>query len=343
MAFIDVSTLLQPVHPETPCGPDLEYSPAFLDAVRALEGSPEVQYGSLLVAAVEPDWKRVKSTTLGLLAQCRDLRLAVWLTRALLALHGIPGMADGLALVEGLIAQHWDSVHPQLDPADDYDPTARINVLLALDDKSGFVRDIAASPLVDSPIHGRVCLRDLEAADGDSRSCETPSDHSPAAIDAAFADAALEDVARVRDALASALSSLERIDARLTECIGHRRSVALAALEQTLGRASQAVCAQLARHPAIRVGVPSDTSSQAMTHPARGQPERLGDIDGREDVLHALDQLCAYYRRVEPSSPVPVLLERARMLVGVRFVDAVLALAPAGLEQARHWAGAEGE
>lgn len=343
MAFIDVSTLLQPLHPETPCGPDLEYSPAFLDAARALEGSPEVQYGSLLVAAVEPDWKRIKSAALELLAQSRDLRLAVWLTRALLVLHGIPGMADGLAFIEGLLARHWDGVHPQLDAADDYDPTARINVLLALDDKSGFLRDLAAAPLVDSPSHGRVCLRDIESADGDSRSGDMPFERSPAAIDAAFADAAFEDLARVRDALASALSSLERIDARLTECIGHRRSVALTALAQTLGRASQAVRAQLARHPAFLSGMTPDTPAPAVAYPARGEPERLGGIAGREDVLSALDQLCAYYLRVEPSSPVPVLLERARTLVGVRFVDAVSALAPAGVEQARHWVGAERE
>jgi len=56
-----------------------------------------------------------------------------------------------------------------------------------------------------------------------------------------------------------------------------------------------------------------------------------------------LDRLCAYYAHAEPSSPVPVLLRRARKLVGVRFADAVCELAPAGTEQVRHWIGLDPE
>lgn len=343
MAIIDVSTLLQPVQPDAPCGPDLEYSPRYLEAARAFDGTPEVQYGSLRVAAVDPDWKRVKAATLELLAQSRDLRLAVWLTRALLALHGMVGMAEGLALIEGLLARHWDQLHPQLDVTDDFDPTARINILLALVESSGFVREVGMAPLVDSSRHGRICLRDIEAADREPVANETDLRPTPAVIDAAFADAALADIAKVRDALASAQASLERIDARLTECIGHYRSVTLAVLEHVLERASHVVAEQLSRHPAFLAAAseaalhvaPDLAQAQGAAGPASGA------IAGPDDVLRTIDQLCSYYARVEPSSPVPVLLERARRLVGLRFLDAVSELAPAGLEQARHWVGPE--
>jgi type VI secretion system protein ImpA len=56
-------------------------------------------------------------------------------------------------------------------------------------------------------------------------------------------------------------------------------------------------------------------------------------VSSREDVLRALDRVCEYYRRQEPSSPVPVLLERAKRLVGMDFLAIIKDLAPTGLHE----------
>ncbi len=45
-------------------------------------------------------------------------------------------------------------------------------------------------------------------------------------------------------------------------------------------------------------------------------------------MLAALDQICAYYERFEPSSPIPLLLRRARRLVAGSFEDIVKDLLP---------------
>ncbi len=335
MTFIDVPTLLQPVCPTSPCGPDLEYSPSYLEAARALEGSPDVQYGSMHLAATEPDWKRVRAAALELLSESRDLRLAVWLTRALVSLHGAAAIADGLALIDGLLALYWDDLHPQLDADDDHDPTARINTLLSLDDKAAFVRELRSAPLITSERHGRICVADIERAAGEA-GVDAPS-LDQAAIDAAFADVAIEEVMALDDALGRALSSLERIDARLSERIGHQRSVSMKALEKALARASRAVRLQRARHPGLAV-----PERDALAPAASNAADALGAIDrisGRDDVTRLLDRLCHYYALAEPSSPVPILLQRARKLVGMGFTDLVADLTPAGSEQAAHWAG----
>ncbi|MGN6665811.1 MAG: type VI secretion system protein TssA [Trinickia sp.] len=337
MTFIDVSPLLQPVRPESPCGSDLEYSPAYLEAARALEGRPDVQYGSMHLAATEPDWRHVKAATLELMAESRDLRLAVWLTRAIVSLHGAAAIADGLALIEGLISRYWDDVHPQLDADDDRDPTARLNTLLALDDKAGFLRELRSAPLIASPRHGRVGLGDIERAAGEAGEDAPALDR--AAIDATFADAEIEDVTAVDDALAHAVSSLERIDAQLNERIGHQRSVSLKALEQALSRASRAVHSQRERHPALAVHARdalAPAAPAAVAAAAAIPPDRIAC---RDDVICLLDRLCDYYARAEPSSPVPILLHRARKLVGMRFGELVADLAPAGSDQVAHWAG----
>lgn len=339
MTFIDVATLLQPIHPASPCGPDLEYAPAYLEAARAVEGSPDVQYGSMHLAAIGPDWKRVKATTLELLSESRDLRLALWLTRALVALHGAAAVADGLALIEGLLALYWDELHPQVDADDDHDPTARINILLSLVDPAGFVRELRSAPLVISPRHGRVCLSDIERAASELDTGAPTLDQ--AAIDAAFADAAIEEVVAVGDALAHALSSLARIDAWLVERIGHRRSVSLKALEETLVQASRAVHSQRARHPCVagRGNVHAHDGSAPATSSCADASGERDRIASRDDVIRSLDRLCHYYAMTEPSSPVPILLQRARKLVGMRFTDLVADLTPAGIEQAAHWSG----
>ena len=58
-----------------------------------------------------------------------------------------------------------------------------------------------------------------------------------------------------------------------------------------------------------------------------------GGIQSREDVQHCIDLICDFYARNEPSSPVPLLLQRARRLVNKNFIDVVRDLLPDGLNQ----------
>jgi type VI secretion system protein ImpA len=56
-------------------------------------------------------------------------------------------------------------------------------------------------------------------------------------------------------------------------------------------------------------------------------------------VIDALDRICAYYAEHEPSSPLPVLLQRARRLVGKSFIEIIEDVAPDGAGQFRHLGG----
>lgn len=68
-----------------------------------------------------------------------------------------------------------------------------------------------------------------------------------------------------------------------------------------------------------------------------------GAVRGREDVVRMLDRICEYYAVNEPSSPVPVLLQRAKRLVDKSFTDIVRDLTPAGLSELQVIAGLEQE
>ena len=60
-----------------------------------------------------------------------------------------------------------------------------------------------------------------------------------------------------------------------------------------------------------------------------------GPIAGPQDVMRRLDEICDYYTRCEPSSPVPLLLRRAQRLVGMDFMDLLRDLAPGGISELR--------
>ena len=56
--------------------------------------------------------------------------------------------------------------------------------------------------------------------------------------------------------------------------------------------------------------------------------------------MRRLDELCDYYTRNEPSSPVPLLLRRAQRLVGMSFMDLLKDLAPGGISELQVVSGA---
>jgi type VI secretion system protein ImpA len=58
-----------------------------------------------------------------------------------------------------------------------------------------------------------------------------------------------------------------------------------------------------------------------------------GSIESREEALRAIDLVCAYLERTEPTNPAQFFLRRARKLVDKNFIELVRELAPDSLEQ----------
>jgi type VI secretion system protein ImpA len=65
---------------------------------------------------------------------------------------------------------------------------------------------------------------------------------------------------------------------------------------------------------------------------AAGQP-LAGEITSREEVIRLLDIACEYFHRYEPSSPVPLLLERAKRLISKDFIEILRDLVPDAIAQ----------
>lgn len=340
MSVIDVESLLSEIAADAPCGEDLEYDSQFVEMEKQSQGTPERQYGNTLISAEPPDWREVSKAALDLLERTRDLRVAVYLTRALLNTDGLLGFADGLALLEGLIERHWEQVYPQLDPDDDNDPTLRINTIVALCDPETTLYDLRGAPLVNSRALGRFSLRDVQIAAGLLTPVTTDEERAPPnqdMINGAFQDAPLEDLQATAETVAMAFSRAERIEALLTDQVGVTQAPNMDALTVVLKEIRQVLNEQLQRRGVSVVGDVAEAGEGGTLEPGSGgavQRMVVGEIASREDVIRTLDKICEYYSRHEPSSPVPFVLKRAKKLVRMDFMEILRDLAPGGTDQA---------
>ena len=66
-----------------------------------------------------------------------------------------------------------------------------------------------------------------------------------------------------------------------------------------------------------------------------------GSIASPSDVKEALDRIVTYYERYEPSSPLPLLLLRAKKLVSADFLTIVRDMAPNGVDNVNLIGGLE--
>ncbi len=342
MAKSDIDALLEPVAPDEPAGPDLEYDADFLAACQAAEGTPERRMGDTVVAAEEPDWRRVQKLATGLISRSKDLRVAVLLTRAWLRLSGLAGLAQGLALVQGLIDRYWDQVHPQLDPSDDNDPTARINVLLDLCSREALLDALRTTALIQSRVFGPLSYRDIEIADGKA---PAPPDTKPldaAAVAGAFQDCDLDELAEAAEAASRALAEVRALNESLAAQVPSGVAPDFEPLVKTLSAISDLLGGRHAeRRPGGVPAAPSPAEGVGTRNPPPAAGVGSGEIASRDDAIRALDRICDYYRRNEPSSPVPLLLKRARRLATGNFMDIVRDLAPDALAQIEKVCGTE--
>lgn len=328
MAFIDTESLLSPVSEATPSGENLEYDPAFAALETAAAGKPEQQVGETIVEGEPPDWVAVRDQATELLSRTKDLRVAMHLVRAVMSIGGYMGLSEGLLLLRGLVERYWATLHPQLDPDDGNDPTIRLTTFAALLDRSTLLA-LRASPLVRAPSFGPLSLKDIHGDGGpDAKKAE------PATIDGVFRDADVEALEATHRALLATTEHLSALDTALDAAAG--QGVDFSSLVQIVRQATSTLGPKLEQRKAeaAGVGVESAEGSAVVGAPgARAAFNPGGEIRSREDVQRAIDLICSYYERYEPSSPLPLLLGRCRRLVTMSFTEIVKDMVPDALDR----------
>ncbi|HEX5328527.1 MAG TPA: type VI secretion system protein TssA [Acetobacteraceae bacterium] len=353
MPPLDSGAWLVAVSDDSPAGPNLEFDPDFAALDRTAEGTPERQAGDTIIPAEDPDWKQVEAQALALLQRTRDLRVLGHLAIARLHLAGPAEYTEVLAVVRQLLETRWDEVHPQLDPEDDNDPTLRANALLRLGHPGLVLKFIRDFPLAISPRLGRYSWRDIGVATGAIPS-EAEDKPTESLIRSAFQDSDPARLGALRTSVAAAGTEAAGIAAAFDAKAGVGTGPDFTELTKLLAEVGRYVDRYAVT--ATDSGA-TDDAGVADGQPGQGAPAEgavagrsagmraaaLTEVTTRADALRLLDLVCQYYRRNEPSSPLPLLVERARRLADKDFLDVLRDLAPDAVGQAQIVVGTRDE
>lgn len=320
---VDVEALLAPVSDSNPVGDDLAYDNGRLELEQAFERSAS---GSSANEG-DVDWRSVLSLIEDQNKRTKDIWLAVYMIRAGAKMARLDVVDRGAAFLAGLLSAYWEKVHPQID---EYGFQGRKSPLESLTRIGEFLGPLKTIVLVSHPRLGQYSSSDLErfALNGDS-------EDGYGMFRAAVAEMPEEELTAVRDQLDSIADNLRKTDRVMTENAGSETSVnfqptydALAAIRRNL--------AMFTDGGETAEEAPAAADNNAPPQVGSGAPSRgSGAVESREDVVRALDAIADYYRRKEPSSPVPLALRRAREWVTLDFMAVIEDIAPGSLDDVR--------
>lgn len=323
---------------EAPCGDDLEYDNVFLDLVQAATGKPETQFAP----AEPPDWRQVQDISQTLFERTRDLRVAIYWARSQIQINGFKALPDSLRLLVGLLDRFWSTLHPQLDP-DDGDAYARLNILALLAEVDGMLGDVRHALVIRNRAIGELRVRDIEVMLGKfaPRDSETPMSRSQ--VEQMLA-AAIEQSPEIEHWAAHALEQLKALSSLLNDKVGIERAPDVRALHTMISCVQQAMPTGSSNSntaPEADDGQDAEASGAPV---ARSGNKGLGDgVYSRADALKAIDMVCDYLERTEPTNPAQLLLRRARRLINKNFLQLMRELAPDALSEVARIMGVDPE
>ena len=338
MSAWQAEELLQPITADAPCGENLEDTPLLtsFDAYRVFgeAAPPESRTDGSGRALPAPEWGEIRTRALEALGRSKDLRLLAHLGAALLRTDGLLAFTETLAVAAQWLETSWAGTYPLVDE----DAILRRNALNCFADPMAVVDGLRRTPLVHSRQHGSITLRDLDIAAGVIQQGDKDQRVDDARINAAFAEMPLDALETLHRTIATAVASLKRIDAVMSAEGGIEAVPAFEPLSAQLVKAERTLRAQAA----FRSGGSESASAAAMGASAAAGSvavAAVGAIASRQDAIRALDAVATFFKHNEPSSPIPLFLERAKRLVAKDFLEVLADIAPDALGQARSAGG----
>lgn len=347
---LDLERSLAPIAADAPSGRDLDDDPALQELQAAAEpGREEIDGGDgrQLFVPRERDFRKIRRDARGLLEARRDLRVLTILAEALAVTEGPAGLVAGLSLISRALQDHWETLHPQLDrdeqaPADQ--AAGRMNALRRLAAPEGMLLELGRLPLVEGTGNDGVSLRALELARGESEPLAYETRPDLPALEAALKLAGPAIVAERLAALEVASAEIRAIDSLVAARIGDPAALpdlspltnVIARMRATLEPYAAASDPADRRETAAAIGRPEAARRAEATSPHAAGADRLPRrLETRDGAVQALELVSDYFRRQEPGSPIPLLLERARRLVAMTFIEIIADLAPDSTAQLR--------
>lgn len=343
MAYINLEEMMQPLA-DNQSGDNLEYNPLYLEMENLATGVPESVMGDAVVEGREPDWRKLCSNCQDLWKTTRDLRVAVYLTLSLSQLDGINGFCDGIKLVNFLVSDMWESFYPQLDADDDNDPTERLNILQIIspsvtsgNDAFTFLRTFRQIKLFENK---KWTLRDLLIYQGE---ISTEESFDTALFNAETVSAPKETVDEKVRIINEILELLDKINNEIEQKTNNEYSFSFECLKKELSTLLKfysklsVTDEQENQEPAAEIetsaGTNNDNKNSSFINIENYKPRN------RNEALLLVKKSADYFREVEPTNPVPYLLDRVLRIAEMNFIDILKDIDPGAVDRIKEQLG----
>jgi type VI secretion system protein ImpA len=335
---------LEPISEEAPCGISLEESgDLFLLESYQIFGQDSLDPAPREASAAPkrearksdrpPNWRELEDLATACLAKSKDLRALAHLGACRLRTMDVPAFLETITVASRWLETYWDSVYPRVAE----DPVITSSSLSSFADRAAIIDGLRRAPLVSGPL-GRFSFRDLDAplpADAEDGEGQKPGPDG-SAIRAAFAAMPIDDLRALHAAVGAGVETLRAIEQTMTSQAGSDAMPSFDLLAAQLQAMQTALRTRLSEHPDAVAGVDDATGEGVEGGGAKGP---VGAIATRQDAIRALDAVADFFRRSEPSSPIPMIVDRAKRLVSKNFLEVLADLAPGGLAEARSAGG----
>ena len=340
---MDVQLLSGAITAELPCGEDLEQSSVLmeLEAFRVfgqmvpLPGDP----WQTTASSKSVDWRTIRDLSFSGLQRSRDLRVVTHLAAAVLRIEGLREFLALLPIAAGWLRDYPDAVYPLFDG----DGIAQANTLAGLADPMAIVEPLRRTPFAAHRQVGTCSLRDLDLARGNVKPAEGEEPPGEAQLLAVVIALPAEELQSLAAAVNAALEAISEMESILRTRTNGAAIPNVDRLRRELLRLSELLDEQQQQRTDA---APAQTSSAASAAEAGGVVTAVsqpGKIASRQDAIQALEAVAEFFRRNEPSSVVPLFVDRAKRLVGRDFLEIISDVAPDALSQVRQAGGLRDE
>jgi type VI secretion system protein ImpA len=244
----------------------------------------------------------------------------------------------GLRLLNGLVDNLWEVLHPLPDP-DDGDPYARVNALTLLREIEGWLGDLREVDLVADRSVGQATVRQVEVALGLASARSEEPELSRDTLQAMLGAKLARDDS-LRSQAQQALDGVKQLIAQLNDKLGHGVAPDLRplfALVKAVHDLLPAADADADAAEAAGEGEGGETPAAGTSAAAR--KGLSGGVHSRAEAIRAIDMICKYLEQAEPTNPAQLFLRRAEALINHNFLQLMKVLAPDALAEVARTVG----
>lgn len=322
---LDVDALLQPVSETEPAGPDLSYDPDFRRISRELDdASAKDKPGD------DPTVGPALQTAIDLLGRSRDLWVASHGACFALYAGDLDALNDLIRAMSGIAATFWETCHPALDEGSD-PAGGRREAARQLAAIGRTVRHLERLSLPPLKTKGRLSFKDLAGGADEQATGTQMLDQMAEAIRRAVDETSLEDWQAFSAQLQTVLDNCAALVSVFAERVYSGQEPDLSPLTTAVKRIKMLADAVITRKSPVPV---EEAAAEGGAPGASGGPAFKGPITSRAHAIQQLEAVKAFFQQAEPSSPLPLLIDRVCRLANMGFMELMQNIAPNGFDEA---------